>query len=227
MKKVFIAVLMLMMLLSGCKSSVAVVDQDVDETMGSAETDVAEEVGLDDVLTDELVEESAGITVEKNLLDVELTLPAWFFQDQAPEDVFAANETDGVKSVVANEDGSYTFVISKKLYEDTLTEFKTGIDTTIDEVITDENYVSIEGVQYTDDFSEFNVYVDQAKYEEAMFDSLVSMMLGMSGTMYQLFEGTDYDSIEVIVNVVNQESMETIETFVYPDVLDELNEALQ
>ena len=227
MKKVFIAVLMLMLLLSGCKSSVAVVDQDVDEAMGSAETDVAEEVGLDDVLTDELVEESAGITVEKNLLDVELTLPAWFFQDQAPEDVFAANETDGVKSVVANEDGSYTFVISKKLYEDTLTEFKTGIDTTIDEVITDENYVSIEGVQYTDDLSEFNVYVDQAKYEEAMFDSLVSMMLGMSGTMYQLFEGTDYDSIEVIVNVVNQDSMETIETFVYPDVLDELNEALQ
>ena len=77
MKKVFIAVLLLMMLLSGCKSSVAVVDQDVDETMGTAEADVAEEVGLDDVLTDELVEESAGITVEKNLLDVELTLPAW------------------------------------------------------------------------------------------------------------------------------------------------------
>ena len=129
--------------------------------------------------------------------------------------------------MVANKDGSYTFVISKKLYEDTLTEFKTGIDTTIDEVITDENYVSIEGVQYTDDFSEFNVYVDQAKYEEAIFDSLVSMMLGMSGMMYQLFEGTEYDSIQVIVNIVNQDSMEIIETLIFPDVMDAWNEAME
>ena len=221
MKKILIVGLVLMILLSGCKSTDSVVETD------NTTVENQEEIGLEDVLTDELVEESSGITVEKNLLDVELTLPAWFFEEQSPEDVFASNDTDGVKSVIANEDGSYTFVISKKLYEETLTEFKNGIDTTINDVITDENYLSIQDVQYNDDLSEFNIYVDQAKYEEAIFDSLVSMMLGMSGMMYQLFEGTEYDSIQVIVNIVNQDSMEIIETLVFPDVMDAWNEAME
>lgn len=225
MKKIGLILFVLTIVLSSCTGNVSVADPEMDDVNEPTAMIQLTEPPMEEIFTDEMMDESEGITVERNMSDVELTLPAWFFEDQTPEEVFGAVDAEeGVKSVEANEDGSYTFVISKALYEDTLLEFRNGIDETIEDVLNGEDYVSVTDVTHGDDLKIFDVYVDPVAYEEAMFDSIITMVLGMSGMMYQLFSGTPYESIEVVVNIVNQDTGEVIESAVYPQLMDELIE---
>lgn len=58
-----------------------------------------------------------SIEVDKGLLDVELTLPADFFEDQTPEEIEAAAKEKGVKEVKVNEDGTVYYKMSKSAHK--------------------------------------------------------------------------------------------------------------
>lgn len=150
------------------------------------------------------------LNAEKNLLSVELTIPSSLLEDDAAvldEEAKAA----GVKEITQNDDGSITMKISKSAHKKLLDEFKVGIDEGITEILNDkETYPSLTEITYNDDLTEFTVKVDSNTY--GGFEGLSALALYISGNVYQALNATPEDQIKTIVNFVDKDTGEIIET---------------
>jgi hypothetical protein len=158
-----------------------------------------------------------NVEVDKNLLSVEVTIPASMVE--STEDTLAAAEEEGLK-VTENEDGSLTYKMSKAKHKELLSEIGSQIDQSIEEYKTSGDFVSIQDVVANKDYSEFIVVVNEADYENSM-DGFIVLGLGVSGMMYQLYDGKSADNYNVEINVEN-ENGEVLSTVNYPEALEEL-----
>ena len=66
--------------------------------------------------------ESTAIEVDEGLLNVEVTLPASFFEDESEEEIKAAAEENGFSKCTINEDGSVTYKMTKAKHKEMLAE---------------------------------------------------------------------------------------------------------
>ena len=106
-----------------------------------------------------------GIEVDEGLLSVEITMPATFFEEETEESIKASAAENGFNSCTVNEDGSVTYKMSKAKHKEMLAEMKTSVDESIAEMINGEEAVeSFMKIEYADDLSKFDVYVDPAVY---------------------------------------------------------------
>lgn len=167
-------------------------------------------------------QEEKGVSVDKGLFNVELTLPASLLEDQNVEDVIEEAESEGIK-VTKNEDGSLTYKMSKEQHKKMMSEMKTSLIETIEEWKKSEDFASIQDITYNKDFSEFTLVVDKNKYENS-FDGLAALGLGMSGAMYQIFNGADPDDYHVKITIKDASTQEIIGEFNYPEDLKENTE---
>lgn len=171
-----------------------------------AETNASENINKDD-----------SISVDKNLLDVEVTLPASLFEGQDIDKVVTEAEQDGIKEVIKNADGSLTYKMTKSKHKELINELESGIKKTIDELKRDKSLIVIQDITYNDNFSEFNMIVDVSSSENNMY-GLAAIGLGISGMYYQVFNGVK--DLKVTVNIKNASTGEILDTFVYPDILN-------
>ncbi|MGC4019361.1 MAG: hypothetical protein QM793_09160 [Muricomes sp.] len=153
---------------------------------------------------------SETIKTEKNLLSVEITLPASLVGDSTAELDEEMKEA-GVMEVTKNPDGSITMKMSKTAHKALLSEIKTTIDDGIGELLADkETYPSFDSVTYNDDLTEFNVNVDPALY--GGIESLAAMVFYLEGNMYQAFNAVPENELKTIVNFKNKDTGELIES---------------
>ena len=150
------------------------------------------------------------LKAEENLLSVELTIPASLVGDDAAtldEEAKAA----GVSETTQNEDGSVTMKMSKIAHQKMLDEFKGSIDESLTEILNDkETYPSLTEITYNEDLTEFTVKVDPATYGE--FEALSAIGLYIAGNVYQALNAVPENQIKTIVNFVNKDTGEIIET---------------
>jgi hypothetical protein len=165
-------------------------------------------------------EKNEAVSVDKGLLNVEVTLPASFFEGEDIDTVIADAKKDGVKEVTKNEDGSLTYKMSKAKHKEMMKEVESSIKESIKEAKTSEDYVSIKDITHNDSFNEFTLLVDKAAYENSM-DGFAAIGFGMTGMMYQMFNGTDSDDAKVTILVKDQATQETFDEIVYPDALED------
>ena len=200
LRKVFILFLMPLFILSACGK-----DEESNE-----KGDVSKNDG-----------ENQSVEVDKGLLNVEITLPASFFEEEEDHDQMIADaKADGVKDVIVNDDGSLTYKMSKAKHKEMLAEMKMGLLETVDEIKDGEDFESIKDVKHNKSFSEFTLVVEQEMFEDS-FDAFATMGIGMSAMLYQLFTGVSVDEYKVTIDIQAEESGEVIDTVVYPDVLEE------
>src|SRR5699024_3565645 len=169
--------------------------------------------------------EEGGIEVDKGLLNVEITLPGeMLFGDETVEELMeeAAEET-GVKEVTQNDDGSVTFKMSKQEHKQMLKEIEEQMGETVNDIKTDEDFVSIQDITFDKSFSEFTMVVDREAFANS-FDGFAALGLGLSGMVYQLFSGEDIDTSEVIIYVEDEATGEVFEEVVYPEALEDLED---
>jgi hypothetical protein len=164
-----------------------------------------------------------SVEVDKKLFNVEITLPASMFEDKNFETIQADAKENGIKEVTKNEDGSITYKMSKSVHKELLKDIATSIEESVEEMKTSEDYVSIKDITHNDSFSTFTVVVDQAAYENSM-DGFATLTLGMSGMMYQLYNGVSEDDYSVKINLEDKTSGKTFDEVVYPDALEETEE---
>ncbi|MDP4549924.1 hypothetical protein Q9251_03410 [Alkalihalobacillus macyae] len=69
-------------------------------------------------------------------------------------------------------------------------------------------------------FSKFTVIVDKESYENSM-DGFATITLGMSGMIYQIYDGADPEKYSVTISMKDEASGEVFDEIVYPDALDE------
>ncbi|MED4531796.1 hypothetical protein [Metabacillus fastidiosus] len=171
----------------------------------------------EDEKSDKKAEET--VDVKKGLLNVEITLPASMFEGQDIDTVIADAKKEGVTEVTKNEDGSLTYKMTKAKHKEMMQELEKSILETIEETKNSKDYVSIKDITHNDSFSEFTLIVDKAKYENSM-DGFAALGLGMSGMMYQIYNGSDPDT-KVKIFIKDEATQEVFDETVYPDDLEQ------
>lgn len=164
----------------------------------------------------ESAEEEAIIEVDEGLLMVEITIPVDMLdskQEEFDEEAFLA-ENPKVESITINEDGSVTLSMTKANHKEILQEMKTSIDAAFTEFAAPDENNYIKAIEASNDYREIVIQVDREMYESA-FD-FTSYLVGISGGMYQLYAGEEFD---VVVTVEDAGSGDAIATLVLPDEL--------
>lgn len=162
-------------------------------------------------------EESEGITVDKSLLTVDITLPATLVGDLSDfneEEYIAENE--GIKAVKINEDGSITLTMTKKKHGEIINEMKDEVEASLSELIESEDTPYIKGIKHTEDFREVKIIVDRDAYEDA-FD-LTPFTVGITVGMYQAYSGDEFYTKIIIEDVGTGEEIGSV---IYPDALED------
>lgn len=206
-EKIMVTVLVASILLSGCGASNA------DNEVESVETEpvinvVAEEESVEDNTEDSMDELNAlgDIEVDQNLFTVELKIPADYVGESTQEELDATVKEKGYKSVTLNDDGSATYIMTKKQHQEMMDEMKGNINDSLSDLVGSEEYPSFVDVKANDDYTTFTITTKSTELD--LNESFSVMMFYMYGGMYHIFDGTTVDNIHV--DFVNADSGEVI-----------------
>lgn len=161
---------------------------------------------------------SSEIFVDKNLLDVEITLPASMFADTdiSTFDTEVYVKENGFKKAVVNDDGSITVTMSKSKHNELMEEYATDLETMFAEYIGAEYTSYISNITNDSNFSEIVIDVDRAGYESTV--DLTPLSIGFSAMFYQSLAGID-PHCEIIIR--DRATGETITSVIYPDAFEQ------
>lgn len=202
--KALLALLSASILFAGCNAST---ETTVERASASPTSSVEE--------TATFSASSQDTLTEKKLLSVEVTIPAVFYEqdgeDMTQEKVDQAVSDNGFISGVLNDDGSVTFSMSKSQHAEFLQSLKDSTEEMAAGFVDgDDRIESFTKITFNDDLSEFKVYVDSAVYTN--FDPISSIAFYFAGQYYQLFSGVPYDDTEVVIEFIDKDTDEIIET---------------
>ncbi|WP_040226524.1 hypothetical protein [Bhargavaea cecembensis] len=201
--------LILIVLLAGCGDK----EEEADGKTAPADENAAEE-------TAEEKADEGPVEVDKGIFNVEVTVPASFFEgEDVDEAVRQANE-EGEAEAVKNPDGSVSFKMTKAEHKEMMGELTEGIDELTAELEGDE-YPSIRSVEAGRKYREFTVTVDREQYENS-FDGFSLFGVGFAGMYYQLFDGVKADDLRVNVRMKDEETGEIFNELQFPEVLEEM-----
>ena len=164
-----------------------------------------------------------GVDVDKGLFNVEVTLPASLFEGEDMEAVIADAEAEGAKEATLNEDGSVTYKMSKSEHKEMLEEMATSVEDAKKEIVESGDYASVQAIENSNTYDSFTVKVDREAFENS-FDGFATMTLGLIGTYYQAFDGSDPEELHVEIELKDAATGEVFDTIVYPDALEEMGE---
>ncbi len=148
--------------------------------------------------------------------DVEVTIPALFFEGQDIDSVISKAKNSGIKEVIKNDDGSLTYKMAKPEHEEMMKGLKEGILANVDEIKTSDDFKSVKDITYNKSFSEFTLSVNKEEFESSL-DTMAAVGLALTGMYYQLFNGADVENYKVTVIYKDASSGEVFNTIVYPD----------
>lgn len=134
---------------------------------------------------------------------------------ESTDESIAKAEEEGLK-VTENEDGSLTYKMSKSKHKEMMNEIKKQLDQSMEEIKTSGDFPSIQDITSNEDFSEFHLSVDREGYENSM-DGFAVLGIGITGMMYQLYDGASPDDYDVTINVKDSKSDEVFDTIHYPE----------
>jgi len=160
-------------------------------------------------------ESSDGVEVDQGLFNVEVTLPAGFFEGQSEENIAANAEKAGYSSFAINANGSVTYTMSKAAYDTALQEMRDGTDEAIQDAV-NQNPDVFTSITYNSSMTTFDVTVNRAAYDGSMEAGMIGFTLGMSGMFYQMFEGVPTEDQQVLTNFIDASTNEVFDTQKWP-----------
>lgn len=146
------------------------------------------------------------IEVDENLFTMELTVPADFVGETTQEELDQTAEEEGIKSITLNEDGSATYVMTKKKHKEMMKEIKSNIDEGLNAMIGSEDYPNFTKVEANKDYTSFTITTTSTELDFAESFSVLSFY--MQGGLYNAFNGTPVDNIHV--EFINADTGEVI-----------------
>lgn len=212
MKKKIVTILLALCLCCSATACGGNIGSDKEQkSSSSSETTVENKVKKDNINSEESPKEENGISSEKNLFSVEVTFPASLLGDSGELELTDEVKDKGVKDVTKNADGSVTFKMTKDAHKKFLALIKSTVDEAINTLLTDnENYPSFNSISYNDDMTVFDVKVDPAVYGGVEIFSAFAFY--MYGNMYQALNTVPENELKTVVNFINKDTGEVIES---------------
>lgn len=199
MKNKLIALLLITTLaLSGCGGSEAPAETPAETSSEATETSTEE--------TNSDLDALGEVEVDENLLTVELTIPAEYVGETTQEELDATASEEGYKSITLNEDGSATYVMTKKQHKEMMEGIAASLNSSFAEMVGSADYPNITSITANEDFTEFTIITNSTELD--LNESFSVMVFYMSGGMYNIFNGTPVDNVHV--DFVNADSGEII-----------------
>ena len=157
-----------------------------------------------------------GITVDKNLLTVDVTLPASFYEDEKPTEaeLKADAAKKGYGNVKLNSDGSVTFRMSKAQHKKALEEMKKSVDDYIQETVNESPKI-FRQITYDKNMTVFNVSVVRAEFEEDFAAGMIGFGIGILSAFYQMFNGTK-DEPKTEIKLIDVDTGKVFDTQNWP-----------
>jgi|GEM_PF-265940 len=188
------------------------------------ETNQSEEQAASEEESSSSEEKEESIEVDKNVKGVSVTIPKSFFeiQNQDFDRIKAEAKDKGINEVIDNG-STVTYKMSTSKHKELMKEMEKQMTAAIEEIKNEDNYSSIQDIQATESYSEFMLSVDREEYENSL-DGFAVMGLGVTGMLYQLFDGAGPEEYDVTVNVVDAEKEEVFDTIKYPEAFESLKD---
>lgn len=217
-KKVIALLLTTCLIFTGCggsksETSVPSESEEAEALAEEPETESSEESTASEL------EALGEVEVEKELFDVNITVPAEYIEGATQEELDTKAAEIGYK-VTLNEDGSATYVMTKSQHKEMMKGISDSINESLSEMVGSEEYPNITDISTNDDFTEFTVTTKNA--EPDLSESFAVMGFYLYGGMYHIFNGTTADNIHV--DYVNADSGEVISSADSKDMAENLNE---
>ena len=206
-KKLILLLLSTTLILSACGSSAP-----TEETLSSEATPetIVEESVIEEATTETSdlseIEAIGDVEVDEGLFEVELLIPADFVGEKTQEELDTIAAESGYKSITLNEDGSATYVMTKKQHKEMMDEMSVSLNESLAELIGSENYPNFTDIKANDDFTEFTITTKSVELD--LNESFSVLAFYMYGGMYNAFNGTTVDNIHV--EFINADSGEVI-----------------
>lgn len=218
MKKKFIALLICTSIIfTGCGSATsASSDNPEEETTNAESEDSSSDEGSEEAEESSDLDSLGDIEVDDDLFDVTITIPADYVSSTTQEELDAEVAEVGCKATL-NDDGSATYVMTKKQHKKLMDDIATNINDSLNKMVGSEDYPNITSVTANSDFTEFTVTTKNA--EPDMSESFAVMSFYMFGGLYHIFNGTTVDNIHV--DYVNADSGEVISSADSSDMANE------
>lgn len=218
MKKKFIALLICTSIIfTGCESATsASSDNQEEETTNAESEDSSSDEGSEEVEESSDLDSLGDIEVDDDLFDVTITIPADYVSSTTQAELDAEVAEVGCKATL-NDDGSATYVMTKKQHKKLMDDITTNINDSLNKMVGSEDYPNITSVTANSDFTEFTVTTKNA--EPDMSESFAVMSFYMFGGLYHIFNGTTVDNIHV--DYVNADSEEVISSADSSDMANE------
>lgn len=151
-------------------------------------------------------EEQNGIEVDESLFNVTITVPADFAGETTQEELNQETEEKGYESATLNEDGSVTYVMTKKQHNELMQAMQETIYEALDDMAGSEEYPNIVSVEVNNDFSQYKVVTTNT--ELSLEESFSVLGFYMYSGLYYAFDGGQLDNVNV--QFINESSGEVI-----------------
>ena len=213
-KKLVLLVAVSMLTLSACSSKDTSTTTTTQSESQSAES-ISESQTQEVESTDSDLTSLGEIEVDEGIFNVELTVPSDFVEAQTQEELDKLSKERGFKSITLNEDGSATYVMSKKQHQELLSEYRELINSSLNEMIGSEDYPNFTNIETNDNYTEFTITTKNTELD--MVESFSVIGFYMYVGLYNVFSGEEVDNISVtfinantgdIINIANSSDLE-------------------
>ena len=160
-----------------------------------------------------------GVSVDENLLTVEVTVPASFYEDSeiTQAELDADTSEKGYGTAKLNDDGSVTYKMTKIEHRKALDEMKKAVDDYIQESV-DASPEVFNEITYNESLTKFTIVVSRANFENDIAAGFVSFGIGLLSGFYQVFS-VGSDNVTTTIEYKDFDTGEIFETQVWPDDL--------
>jgi hypothetical protein len=134
--------------------------------------------------------ETENVVNDISFEDSEITIPVGLVGNEVSEDKIVS---------VDSTSGDVTYALTGSERSDIVRELASEIDDSINVILADDEYYpDVDSISYNDDYSEFNIVLEDGQAN--IYESMLSMSFYTIGNKYQIYYGTKAsDAITTVV----------------------------
>lgn len=166
--------------------------------------------------TESAPESEAEDPVVKEDGEVTITIPAQLLLEGDSAELSDEDIEHGFVSCVMNDDGSLTYTIDEKSFNEYLKTMKSSIEKEMKTMVDGDDCPSVVDITANEEWRDFEVSVNEEAYTQSSDrDAIASFAVDVA--RYHLFSGTPIDELSVTVYIQNSETNAVLDVIWFPN----------